>query len=54
MVDIDNLELSASSTFYYIIFSKDEVDVPMFVDGYLFCGSKNNAELLIKNHKAQM
>lgn len=31
-----------------------EVDVPIYHDGYLFCGSKTNADLLYQNHKIQL
>lgn len=32
----------------------EEIDVPIFHDGYLFCGSKKNADLLYQTHKIQL
>ncbi len=32
----------------------DEVDVPVHHDGYLFCGSKKNSDLIYQNHKIQL
>lgn len=32
----------------------EKVDVPIHHDGYLFCGAKNNADLLYQNHKIQL
>lgn len=32
----------------------DEVDVPIYHDGYLFCGNETNSDLLYNNHKIQL
>lgn len=33
---------------------EDEVDVPIYHDGYLFCGNEANSDLLYNNHKIQL